>query len=56
VFGTISAAENLGLQQWNKKKRLLFILSNSILMVLLCCFIIYALFPEAIKAPFTGVF
>lgn len=54
VFGAISATENLGLQQWNKKKRFIFIISNSLLLGLLGCFILYSLFPEAIKTPFTG--
>jgi len=55
VFGAISATENLGLQQWHKKKTIIFIVSNTLLLGLLCCFIVYSLFPEAVKAPFRGM-
>ena len=55
VFGAISATENLGLQQWHKKKTIIFVISHTFLLGLLCCFILYSLFPEAVKAPFKGI-
>lgn len=51
IFGVVSAAEHLGLQKWHKKKTIIFILSNILLLLLLCVFLAYALYPEAIKAP-----
>lgn len=56
VFGIVSATENLGLQQWHKKKTWIFILSNSLLLCLLCFFVAYSLFPEAIQAPIKRLF
>lgn len=56
VFGIVSAAENLGLQRWHKRKTILFILSNSLIIILLGCFITYSLFPEAIQLPFNRIF
>jgi polysaccharide chain length determinant protein (PEP-CTERM system associated) len=56
VFGIVSAAENLGLQRWHKRKTIIFIISNSLLVLLLCCFLAYALFPEAIQAPLRRIF
>lgn len=55
VFGIVSASENLGLQQWHKRKTLIFIASNIVLMLLLVLFIVYAISPETIKAPIRGV-
>ena len=55
VFGVVSATENLGLQKWHKKKTIIFIVSNTILLGLLTCFILYALFPEKVLVPFKGV-
>lgn len=55
VFGVIAATENLGLQQWHKRKTRLFIISNALLMMLLCSFIAYALFPEQIISPLRGI-
>ena len=56
VFGIVSAAENLGLQQWHKKKTWIFIISNTLLLTLLVFFVAYSLFPEAIQAPIKRLF
>jgi polysaccharide chain length determinant protein (PEP-CTERM system associated) len=56
VFGIVSAAENLGLQSKDKRKTILFVVSNTLLVLLLCFFIAYSLFPEAIKAPLHRIF
>lgn len=56
IFGVVSASEHLGLQKWHKKKTLIFIFSNVLLLLLLCVFIAYALFPEAIQAPLRRIF
>ncbi|WP_440874888.1 XrtA system polysaccharide chain length determinant [Thalassotalea sp. PLHSN55] len=55
VFGVIAATENLGLQQWHKRKTRWFILSNVLLLLLLLCFIAFALSPEKILAPLRGM-
>jgi len=55
VFGVVSAAENLGLQRWHKRKQIIFIASNTILIGLMMLFIIYALYPEAVTAPIRGI-
>ncbi len=55
VFGIVSAAENLGLQQWHRKKTLVFIISNTLLLLLLACFIVYSIFPEQVLAPIKGM-
>ena len=55
VFGIVSATDNLGLQKWHKKKTIIFIASNTVLLGLLVCFILYSTFAEAILAPFKGV-
>lgn len=55
VFGVVSATENLGLQKWHKKKTVIFIASNTILFLMLVGFIMYAMFPEQIKAPLRGL-
>jgi polysaccharide chain length determinant protein (PEP-CTERM system associated) len=51
IFGSISANENLGLHRWNRKKSLIFITSNVLLIGLMIMFIAYFLFPDAIQAP-----
>jgi len=51
IFGVVSAADNLGLQNKDKRKTILFLISNSFLVLILCFFIAYSLFPDAIKAP-----
>lgn len=56
IFGVVSASEHLGLQKWHKKKTLIFIFSNALLLLLLCVFIAYALYPEIIKAPLRRIF
>ncbi len=56
VFGVVSANENLGLQKWHKKKTMIFMLSNLILLGVLMMFISYFLFPEAIQAPLKRIF
>lgn len=55
VFGVIAATENLGLQQWHKRKTLIFIASNALLLGMLACFIIFSLFPERILAVLRGL-
>lgn len=55
VFGIVSASENLGLQKWHKKKTLIFIISNSVLLIMLAFFILYAIAPNIILAPFRGI-
>lgn len=56
IFGVVAATENLGLQQWHRRKTILFLLSNSLLLALLACFVAYALFPDTIKASIKGIF
>jgi polysaccharide chain length determinant protein (PEP-CTERM system associated) len=56
VFGTISANENLGLHQWHRKKTIIFMISNAVLLILLTGFISYFAFPDAIQAPLRGIF
>jgi polysaccharide chain length determinant protein (PEP-CTERM system associated) len=56
VFGIVSANENLGLQKWHKKKTLIFIGSNLVLLILLLVFISYFLFPNTIQAPLERIF
>jgi len=56
VFGVISANENLGLQKWHKKKTLIFIGSNLLLLCLLLLFVSYFLFPDIIQAPLKRIF
>jgi polysaccharide chain length determinant protein (PEP-CTERM system associated) len=56
IFGIVSATENLGLQSKDKRKTLLFIVSNSLLISLFCFFIAYELFPSAIQAPIQRIF
>lgn len=56
VFGTVSANTNLGLHSWHRRKTLLFMLSNLILLVILMAFMSYFLFPDAIQAPLKRIF
>jgi polysaccharide chain length determinant protein (PEP-CTERM system associated) len=51
VFGIVSATKNLGLQQWHRRKTLLFIASNTILFTILAFFILYAIAPNAVLEP-----
>jgi hypothetical protein len=51
IFGIVSATESIGLQSRDKRKTILFVVSNSLLILILCFFIAYTLFPEAIQAP-----
>ncbi|REL25193.1 chain length determinant family protein [Thalassotalea euphylliae] len=55
VFGTVSANDSLGLHKWHKKKTVLFMLSNLVLIILLASFISYFTFPDLIQAPLKGV-
>ncbi|GHE89341.1 XrtA system polysaccharide chain length determinant [Thalassotalea profundi] len=50
VFGIVSAADNLGLQKWHKRKTQIFIFSNMLLLSILSALIAYFLFPDAIQA------
>jgi len=56
VFGIVSANENLGLQKWHKKKTIIFVASNVLLLVILSMFISYFIFPDAIQAPLKRIF
>lgn len=55
VFGIVSATENLGLQRWHKRKTIIFIISNTVLLIMLAFFILYAIAPNAILAPIRGI-
>lgn len=56
VFGVVSASENLGLQRWHKKKTVIFVFSNLLLLIMLIMFMSYFLFPDAIQAPLKRIF
>ena len=56
IFGIVSANENLGLKKWHKKKRVIFIASNLLLLVILFMFMSYFLFPNIIQAPLKRIF
>jgi polysaccharide chain length determinant protein (PEP-CTERM system associated) len=56
IFGIVSATENIGLQSKDKRKTILFFVSNSLLISILCFFIAYSLFPDAIQAPIHRIF
>lgn len=56
VFGVVSASENLGLQRWHKKKTVIFVVSNLLLLSMLLMFMSYFLFPDAIQAPLKRIF
>ena len=55
VFGIVSAAKGLGLQQWHRRKTIIFVISNSILLIMLAFFILYAVAPNIILAPIRGI-
>lgn len=55
VFGIVSATENLGLQRWHRRKTLIFIASNTVLLIILAFFMLYAIAPNVILAPIRGV-
>jgi len=50
IFGVVSANENLGLHKWHKKKTIIFIGSNVLLLGLLLLFVSYFFFPDAVQA------
>ena len=56
IFGVVSANKNLGLQKWHRRKTLIFIGSNVLLLCVLIMFMSYFLFPDAIQAPLKRVF
>ena len=56
VFGIVSATENLGLKKWHQRKTLIFIASNSLLVLLLIGFMAFFMFPDLIQAPLRRVF
>jgi polysaccharide chain length determinant protein (PEP-CTERM system associated) len=56
IFGIVSATDNLGMQSKDKRKTILFIVSNTLLLSILCFFVAYSLFPEAIQAPIHRIF
>lgn len=56
VFGVVSANENLDLRKWHRKKTLLFVISNLLLLVVLLMFISYFLFPDVIQTPLKRIF
>ncbi|WP_448565101.1 XrtA system polysaccharide chain length determinant [Thalassotalea ganghwensis] len=56
VFGIVSATENLQLKKWHRRKTWVFILSNTLILVLLICFMSYFLFPDLIQVPIKRIF
>ncbi|MGV2873415.1 XrtA system polysaccharide chain length determinant [Colwellia sp. E150_009] len=56
IFGIVSASDNLGLKKWHKKKTIIFIISNLILLGILIMFMSYFLFPDTIQAPLKRMF
>ncbi|NQY62250.1 MAG: chain length determinant family protein [Alteromonadaceae bacterium] len=56
VFGIVSANENLGLHRWQRRKTILFIFSNILLVGVLTVFISYFLFPDLVQAPLNRIF
>ena len=56
IFGMVSANENLGLHSWHRKKTIIFITSNIILLGILVLFISYFAFPNLIQAPLQRIF
>lgn len=50
IFGVISANDNLGLQKWQYKKTVIFIISNLMLFGVLVLFVSYFLFPDTAQA------
>jgi len=51
IFGVVSANENLGLQRWHRRKTLIFMASNMVLLGVLILFVSYFMFPSLIQAP-----
>lgn len=56
IFGMVTAGEGLGLRKWHKKKTLIFVFSNLVLLSILIMLIGYFLFPEFAQAQFRRVF
>lgn len=56
VFGMVSANENLGLQKWHRKKTLIFMMSNLVLLGILAIFVCYFLFPDLVQVPLKRIF
>jgi polysaccharide chain length determinant protein (PEP-CTERM system associated) len=56
IFGIVSATENIGLQSKDKRKTILFIVSNSMLILILFFFLAYTLFPNVIQTPIHRIF
>ncbi len=56
IFGVVSANKNLGKQKWHKKKTIIFVASNLLLLGLLMMFMSYFLFADAIQAPLKRMF
>lgn len=50
IFGVVAATDNLNLKSWHRKKTIIFIGSNMLLIFMLSCFIFYSLFPEAVNS------
>jgi polysaccharide chain length determinant protein (PEP-CTERM system associated) len=51
IFGQVMANENLGLQRWHRKKTQLFMLSNTLLIILLILLLGYFMFPNLVQIP-----
>jgi len=56
IFGMVSANKNLALQKWHRRKTIIFIASNLLLLAVLLMFVSYFLFPDAIQAPLKRIF
>ncbi len=56
VFGVVSATDNLRLKKWHRRKAIIFVTSNAVLLMLLVAFLLYTLFPDAIQAPLRRIF
>ncbi|MEW6983631.1 XrtA system polysaccharide chain length determinant [Colwelliaceae bacterium 6471] len=56
IFGMVSANENLGLQRWHKRKTIIFMISNAVLIFILMLFISYFMFPNLIQVPLQRIF
>jgi len=56
IFGVVSATENLGLKKWHRKKTIIFITSNLMLLGLLSMFIMYFTFPELVQGQINRIF
>jgi polysaccharide chain length determinant protein (PEP-CTERM system associated) len=51
IFGMVSANDNLRLHKWHRRKTIIFMASNLVLLFILLMFISYFLFPDLIQAP-----